>query len=271
MASNKAFDDEIKAFNLITKQLGEVAKVFQAPMGADAGFPDFGYTVSIGTKKIDLHIEYKNSPTAQMGSMRDWKFDGNKFYTPDSANEMKDELIELMNGTPVAKKNGQRLLNDLKKHFHKDVKEISSGCLSVVKDKMTRYALTKNFAENTANYTVASVQDSTMGMKIVTHYKKKFSKSRNSARADGHICIMFIKDLMWIVDTHASVTDKDIETISLLLGAKSTIKQLPTLTAQLEVRIQPRGLQSKGAKPTSIDVMANFRLKGKPSNGTKVI
>ena len=42
------------------------------------------------------------------------------------------------------------------------------------------------------------------------------------------------------------------------------------LKANLEVRIQPRGLSAPG-KPVSIDVMASFRLAGKPSAGTTVI
>ena len=49
-----------------------------------------------------------------------------------------------------------------------------------------------------------------------------------------------------------------------------SLNQLRGLTAQLECRIQPRGLTSKGAKPTSIDVMASYRLKGRPQGGVKV-
>ncbi len=76
MASDKAFRDEEAAYNALKKKLGSTAVTFQEPAGADAGFPDFGFTLSLPMGKVDLHIEYKNSSTAQMGSMRDWIFNG---------------------------------------------------------------------------------------------------------------------------------------------------------------------------------------------------
>jgi len=42
------------------------------------------------------------------------------------------------------------------------------------------------------------------------------------------------------------------------------------LSANLEVRIQPRGLNSPN-KHASIDVMASFRLGGAPGAGVKVL
>jgi len=269
MASSKAFEDEKNAFRKISSILGDSSKPFQEPAGADAGFPDFGFTTTIANKKIDLHIEYKNSHTAQMGSMRDWRFDGRVFSTPDTESEQKQELITLMNGTQSAVANGQRLLKDLQKYFSPEVKEIYSGSLTVIKEKSQRWALTKNFADNTRDYQIANIADTSLGNKIIQHYKTKFSKSKNTARARGHILMMMIKDEIWLMDTSGEVSIKDKETIAGLFGVNK-INQLSGLTAALEVRIQPRGLSTPG-KPTSIDVMASYRLKGKPVNGAKII
>lgn len=269
MASTKAFDDEIAAYNKLKKILEQIAVPFQEPAGADAGFPDFGFTVNVGAKKFDLHIEYKNAHTAQMGSMRDWKFNGSKFYTPDIRNEQKQELISLMNETPVAIQNGKRLLQDLKKYFSPDVKEIYSGSLSIIKDKSQRLALIQNFARNTKDYQVANIVDTSLGNKIITHYKNKFKKSMNPSRATGHILMMMIKDELWYVEKTSNVSNLDLDTIAGLLGVKK-INKLGGLTAALEVRIQPRSLNNV-SKPASIDVMASYRLKGRPSSGTKVI
>lgn len=266
MASDKAFQDEINSFNKLKKMLAN-STAFQAPAGADAGFPDFGFTLMLPNKKINLHIEYKNSHTAQMGSMRDWIFDGNKYYTNDKNSEQKQELLTIMNNTPDAIKNGKRLLSDLQKHFSSQVKSIYSGAMTVIKDNVTRKAAAKNFANSTKNYQIANIANSTLGDKILTHYKTKFKKSSSKFRADGHVLIMMIKDEMWYVDK-TSVSDAEMKIIAASLGIKS-LNKLSGLVAALEVRIQPRGLNSD--KPASIDVMASYRLKGKPSGGQKVI
>lgn len=267
MASDKAFQDEINSFDKLKKLLGN-AVAFQEPAGADAGFPDFGFTLILPKKKINLHIEYKNAHTAQMGSMRDWIFDGEKFYTNDKNSEQKQELLAIMNNTPTAVANGKRLLTDLQKHFSGEVKSIYSGAMSVIKDKAARKAAAKNFANSTKNYQIANIANSTLGDKILTHYKTKFKKSKEKHRADGHVLIMMIKDEMWYVDKSTSVTDADMKMIASFLGITS-LNKLTGLVAALEVRIQPRGLNSD--KPASIDVMASYRLKGKPINGKKVI
>jgi hypothetical protein len=269
VASNKAFQDEINAYKVLAKRLKDVGTAFQEPAGADAGFPDFGFTVNIGTKAIDCHIEYKNSHTAQMGSMRDWRFDNKEFSTPDVNSEQKQELIAYMNATPSAKKEAKRLLKDLKTYFHKDVKEIYSGCLSIVKDKGTRHALAHNFAENTRDYQIANIANAQMGDKIITHYKNKFKKVMVKGRAKGHVLMMMIKDELWYVDTAGSVTKSDLATLATMFGA-TELKKMKSLTAALEVRIQPRGLTNPN-KPASIDVMASFRLKGKPTGGAKIL
>jgi len=269
MASSKAFQDEIDAYKKVKTMLRSSGSPFQEPAGADAGFPDFGFTVDVDGTSYDLHIEYKNSHTAQMGSMRDWLFNGSRYYTKDIASEQKQELISLMNNTPIAVTNGKRLLKDLKDHFSPEVKEIYSGSLTVVKDKMQRRVLTQNFADNTRDYQIANIASPTLGTKIVGHYKNKFKKSMVRGRADGHILMMMIKDELWWVDKTSTVSQKDINAVAGLFGV-SRINKLQGLTAQLEVRIQPRGLSSQ-TKPTSIDVMASYRLKGKPTSGTRII
>lgn len=272
-ANNKAFQDEEKAFAALEKRLGKTHPAFAKPMGADAGFPDFGFTINLDDKTpVDVHIEYKNSHTAQMGSMRDWKFDGAKFYTPDTKSESKKELISLMNNTPEAISNGKRLLKDFKKYFHSGVKEISSGMLSIVPDKLARRPLTENFANNTDNYGVANISSSTLGNKIIAHYKTKFTKSiRPGTRKN--ILAMMIGNEIWIVDSKGGLTKAELQKIATIFGSSKEFNKLNNLTAKLEVRIQPRGLNAPltAIKPTTIDVMASYRLQGKPVQGTTII
>ena len=269
MASDKAFRDEETAYHALKKKLGlENRDVFQQPAGADAGFPDFGFTLSLPKGKVDLHIEYKNSSTAQMGSMRDWIFNGDTFSTNDKNNEEKVALLYIMNNTQTAIVNGKRLLKDLQIYATKDIKTISSGSMTIIKDQALRRAALVSFANSTKNYQIANISDTTLGNGILTHYKKKFSKSKNMTRAKGHVLLMMIKDEIWYVDK-SGVDDQTMKQISSLLGVR-TINKLSGLNANLEVRIQPRGLSSPN-KPVSIDVMASFRLKGKPTSGVKVI
>jgi len=272
-ANTKAFDDEIAAFKALKKRLGKNHPSFAEPMGADAGFPDFGFTINLDDKnKVDVHIEYKNSHTAQMGSMRDWRFDGSKFYTPDKKSEAKQELITLMNNTPEAVANGKRLLKDFKKYFHAKTKEISSGMLSIVPDKFARRPLTENFANNTENYNVANISSNTLGNKIISHYKSKFKKNIRPGIRKNVLAMMIGKEI-WIVDSTGSLTKKELTQIATIFGSKTEFNKLSNLTAKLEVRIQPRGLNAPASnpKPTTIDVMASYRLQGKPIRGTSII
>lgn len=271
-ANTKAFDDENAAFKSLQTRLGKTHPAFAKPMGADAGFPDFGFTINLDSKTaIDVHIEYKNSHTAQMGSMRDWRFDGSKFYTPDTMSEAKQELISLMNETPEAVQNGKRLLRDFKKYFHAKITEIYSGMLSIVPDKFARRPLTESFANNTKNYSIANISSSTLGNKILSHYKSKFTKNIRSGVRKNVLAMMIGKE-MWIVDSKG-VTKDELKKIATIFGSSKEFSKLNNLTAKLEVRIQPRGLNAPASnpKPTTIDVMASYRLQGKPNQGTVVI
>jgi len=271
-ATNKAFQDEIKAFKSLDKKYKD-AKAFQEPMGADTGFPDFGFEFNINGRPIDVHIEYKNSYTAQMGSMRDWRFNGKEFYTPDKESNQKSELIFLMNSSPVAISNGKRILSDLKTYFNPNVKEISSSSLTVIKDKHSRRICLEKFAEKTQNYVIANLNDPSLGLHIIRHYKKKFENARRKRGSPPSVLGFLMKDEFWIIDT-ASVNSQELKDLSLRMESSAPFRKLNGIGARLEVRVQPRGLSSPlgpNMKPSSLDVMANFRLTGKPSAGTKIL
>ena len=269
MASDKAFRDEENAFKKVKAILRDTATVFEKPAGAGTGFPDFGFTVTLPQGKVDLHIEYKNSSTAQMGSMRDWVFDGREFSTPDKNNNEKKDLLYIMNNTGVAIANGKRLLSDLQKYSHPDIKTLYSGTMTIIKEKIPRKIALQNFADKTRDYQVANIANADLGNGIIKHYKQKFKKSINQSRAKAHILIMMIKDEIWYVDTAGPVNNDTIKQIATLLGARN-INKLSGLVANLECRIQPRSAELTKSKPASIDVMANFRLKGKPTGGTRI-
>lgn len=264
--SAKAQAAEKSAYNKLL--VSTDAQSLVSPAGFDAGFPDFAFRFKLTTgKTIDVHVEYKADYKAQMGSMRDWIFDGKTFSTPDTGSESKQELIYILNNTPLAIQNGKRLLSDLQNYFSKDVHKIYSGSLTVISNKDERRIATQNFAKNTANYSIAAISDAKLGDQIVKHYKIKFKKNLK-AGSNGSILLMMLKDTVWLVDTDGSVTDADMADLAKRFKINKFDK-LDNLTAKLEVRIQPRGLSS--GKPTSIDVMASFRLAGAPQGGGKVI
>lgn len=260
---------ENNAFNALGRLLGPKSRPIVSPAGFDAGFPDFAYRVGMkdGTT-IDLHYEYKADYKAQMGSMRDWHFDGAHFLTPDSSSESKQELINIMNNTKIAVDNGKRLLTDLKKYFHKDVRGLYSGSMTIVKDKSTRKALAQEFANNTRDYQIANISSSVMGEKIVDHYKTKFKKNLKSG-SQASLLFMFLKDKVWLVDTTRKISNEHKAEIAGMMGL-AKLDLLKNLEAKLEVRIQPRGLNSP-AKQASIDTMATYRLAKSPAGGGKII
>lgn len=266
--SSKAQQAELKAF----KDLGEkmkMAKPLVSPAGFDAGFPDFAYRLELSTgKTVDLHFEYKADYKAQMGSMRDWIFNGTKFTTLDTESESKSELLAIMNNTPVAVTNGKRLLADLQKYFHPSVQHLFSGSLTAIKDKETRRAMTREFMNGTANYQIANISDNTMGDKIIAHYKNKFKKNLKPGN-DVSILFMMLKDTVWMVDQIGNLTPAEKKEVTFAMGLRE-LDPLRGLAAKLEVRIQPRGM-SGSTKMPSIDVMASFRLSSAPTGGGKVI
>lgn len=261
MAENvKAQQAEIKAFNKMKKLLGKDATAFASPAGFATSFPDFGFRMIIGNKKVDIHVEYKADAKAQMGSMRDWQFDGKKFITPNPTPE-KTDLIEIMNKSDICLRNGKRLLADFKKYFDKSVTSIYSGMLSVEKDKEVRKFKMQSFVKGTKNYQLANIDNTTMGNHIIGHYKSKFKKSVKKD-ADYSILLMMLGDSISLVTTKGTASADLKKVINSKLGV-TNIPKLTGIKAKLEVRIQPRGMNG-GSKPASIDVMASFRLSGKP-------
>ena len=264
--SSAAQKAESNAFARLSKKLGK-PHAFAEPAGFETAFPDFGFRIFVGGKKVDLHIEYKADAKAQMGSMRDWAFDGTKFSTPDSSNDEKSELIDIMNSSRDCVANGKRLLSDFQKYSDKSIKKIYSGMMTIEKDKEVRRAKLVHFANNTKNYQLAKIDDKAIGQKIIQHYKYKFTKSMRKD-ADYSLLLMMIDDQMWYVDSKGTLSNADQQKVADMLGGK--IPVMSSLKAQLEVRIQPRGLSAPN-KPVSIDVMASFRLSGAPPSGLKVI
>ena len=255
------------AFEKLSKRLGSTT-AFAKPAGFDTGFPDFGIRMIIDGKKVDLHIEYKADAKAQMGSMRDWIFDGTRFTTPDTKSEEKNDLVDIMNSSPECIKNGKRLLADFKKYADPKITKIYSGMMTIEKDQKERRKKLENFAAKTNNYQLAKIQDSTLGKKIIEHYESKFAKSKK-ADANYSMLLMMIENDIWFID-ESGTASKDLKDKILKRFGATNIPVLSNLGAALEVRIQPRGLSAPG-KPVSVDVMASFRLSGKPSNGYKVI
>jgi hypothetical protein len=262
--SSMAEQAEIKAYNKLLKKLSLASdQAWAKPAGFATDFPDFGFRFQIALKKVDIWVEYKADAKAQMGSMRDWIFDGNKFSTPNSTPE-KEELIEIMNNTNDALQNAKRILSDLKKYADNRITKIYSGTMTIENDKIKRRQKLINFSENTKNYQIAKINNTRLGDGIINHYVKKF-KSGIRNDADYSMLLMMIGNEIWYV---SEVGNLSVEEQKQLLKKFNTaaIPTLANLKAQLEVRIQPRGFSSPD-KPVSIDVMASFRLSGKPSSG----
>ena len=275
--SANAFAKENSAFLKWKNIIGKRGKVFQAPMGADAGFPDFGFRIVVdgygadthaNTKRnIDVHVEYKANHTAQMGSMRDWIWDGRKFKSPPGKqSEQKEELLSLMNGIPEAKRNAKRMLTGLKR-LDKQIVALASSSLTPIKDQAARRELLVNWSNDQPNYTIAKIESEVLGNAIMKHYSKKFKLARQNG-ADISVMLMMIGDKVWEVETHGRLTSADREELLAKIGLPK-FDRMRGLTAALECRIQPRGLNSPN-KPVSIDVMANFRLKSAPTGGQTI-
>ena len=200
--------------------------------------------------------------------MRDWIFNGTKFYSPDTKSESKQELLAVMNSSSTAVKNGKRLLKDLQNHFDPSVKELYSGSMTVIKDKATRRAMATLFVEATDNYQIAKLAEQSMGRQIITHYKTKFKKNLESG-SNASMLFMMLKDKVWYVDKSGMLSKLEEDEVAARMGLKK-LDKLSNLYAALEVRIQPRGMNSPN-KMVSIDAMASFRLASAPSGGGKVI
>ena len=264
--STKAQLAEKKAFQQVREMLN--GRTLVAPRGFDAGFPDFGFRVELDNgRKIDLHFEYKADYKAQMGSMRDWVFNGRSFFTRDDS-ETKQQLISVMNETPQAITNAKYLLNSMQTYISRDIREIYSGSLNVIRNMDERKILLQEFATNTRSYQIANINDNILGKKIIDHYKTKFKRNILST-SDASVLFMMLNDKVWVMDSTYNMTEDDITQLASRFQLKD-FDTLKNLSANLEIRISPRGL-SRYSRRASIDVMANFRLKYPPVNGSKII
>lgn len=254
--------EEVAAFN---KFIAMGFESFAEPAGSAVAFPDFGLSIELDGKRVDLHIEYKMNRSAQMGSMRDWIFDGSKFTSPAEDSNEKQELLDLMNGSEICVKNGKRLLADLKTYVGPEVERISSGSLNFIKDKDERKSKLQDFASGTDNFQLANLESGTLGEQILSHYKRKFTPR---AGADYSILVMMMGSELWVIESDKKVPSDIQHLISQSLGVDD-IPVLKDISAKLEVRIQPRGLNSDGR--ASLDVMASLRLQGKSAGaGAKI-
>lgn len=267
MAANiLAQQAEKTAFKKVQKLLGE-AKAFAKPAGFETSFPDFGFRLYYDQKPIDIHIEYKADAKVQMGSMRDWVFDGTKFTT-STADAAKIELIDIMNSSPEALRNAKRLLNDLKKYYDKRVQKLYSGSLTVVTDRAERRAKVLSFRDNTHNYHIAKIENEQLGQKVIDHYKKKFVREIKPDAAYS-VLLMMIGNDIYFVDERGATPASMRKIVAERFNVRS-INKLTNLKAHLEVRVQPSGLNNPDRMVT-FDVMASYRLAGKPPAGATII
>lgn len=269
MSVNTAAEQKEKnAFKAVGKLLGK-ADVFASPAGSAAGFPDFGYSVKMGKRRIDLFFEYKADHTAQMGSMRNWIFTNSKFTVPsaDLKDENKQLLLEIMNKEPSAKKEANVLLAGFRKYFGTKMKKISSGVLSEVEpNKKMRQVKLKKFYEKAARFQIANIENPLLGQKIMDHYYKKFKVYQQPGAGGSMLLMMIDHEIWWMKSDKLSKAEEEL--IFKMLGTK-TLPKLPPLTAKLECRISPRGYSKQGDN-ARIDVLAVFRLSKRPAAGYKV-
>ena len=265
--STNADVQEAKMFARIKGLLGN-PDVYAMPAGSDQKFPDFGFNVNLNGKMFCVQFEYKLNSKAQMGSMRDWVFDGNEF-TANNITDEKEVLLYAMNHSAKCVKRGKEILKEFQTYANKNIKSIYSGMLTFEKDSKKRKAMLLNYIHGKkTDYQLAKVADQALGDIIIDLYRAKFNKSLNRQANGGNILFMVIGEQIYYVEKTSGVKQADVDAFAKYFGVNKIVK-LDNLSASLEVRIQPRHVD-KDTKPVSIDVMANLRLNGLSSTGTKV-
>jgi len=243
--------------------------IWAEPKGSDAGWPDVGASIELPSgKKVFLHIEAKMSKRDPMGSLRKWSFSKGVFDATGHIDDNQILILEVLNGSADVKKRAKKMLSLLKKHFHKNVKEIKSGSLGVIKDKEERYKQTLDFVKlakeefggtgNNFQLSSPAIKDKRIGKMILDHYRNKFKK-----KPGGDNLILFVLGKEAFIIPHGKKLSKAVQKeLYEVLGVDS-IPEIPAAFAgSLEVRVQVRHLSKKGAKPTSMDVMAVLRGEG---------
>lgn len=261
LAEKNGYRKLLKKLSLTQRQ------AFAKPAGHGKDFPDFGFRLTIGEKKIDIFVEYKKDCKAYMGSMMDWTYDGKSYSTPNITPE-KEQLIYVMNSVKEAKENGDRLLSDFKQYADKKISKLYSGVMTVENDKIERKRKLLAFERNTRDLQIANIEDASLGDIIKRHYIKKFlSKIRKDA--DYSILLMMIGSSIWFIDESGNLTDDEKQQLVEKFGA-SKIPILQNLSAKLEVRISLKNLKDKH-KPVRIDVFSSLRLASNPDKQGLII
>lgn len=134
-----------------------------------------------------------------------------------------------------------------------------------------------------SGYEIAHIADSSLGKMMLHHYTEKFKISQREYSNGINYCILLIimGDQVWFVSDKmkdkkkADIIMKDLETA--LCGEGKKIPTISQITAELEIRIQPRAMNAKlissdtfellpGENPY-LDVMASFRMKSCNTRG----
>lgn len=245
--------------NIAKKFADKGFNIHPKPAGDDTGFPDIGATMNINGKPLTLHIEVKDSKGAQMGSIRNWIFNGSKFDVTNYENPNAEMVIGMLNDTADAKQRAKKMLDELKKFFSKKVTNLQKGSLTAISDKTERYNAFMNYQKNrTTDTIIARLKGPEIGRMITSHYKKKYKP------VGGHhnLLLMILGNEMFIIKTGAQPPEPVMKELYKTLGVDS-IPELPaTFAGNLEVRVQPRHLSKKGAVPLTLDTMANLRATG---------
>lgn len=230
-------------------------KSFATPSGASADFPDFGLRTTIDDIVIDLHFEYKQSRYAQMGSMRDWVFDGEQFTSPADNDDTKHMMLLAMNSSPECIRSAQDMLLQFQQYCDADISFIGGAMLNHIKDMDERRAKLDAFKTAVSSFTIANIKGEDLGEAMMNHYRSKFEPR---PKADVSYLLMIIGNQIYVVERDGPALQADTKKkLCDLIGCDSLPNMQPP-TASLEVRVQPIGIGGGRAK---IDPMASFRLK----------
>lgn len=247
-----AHKDERNAYRRLKKR-GDF-KSFATPSGATTDFPDFGLRAVIDEVVIDLHFEYKQSRYAQMGSMRDWVFDGEKFTSP-AEDEVKVLMLTAMNDSAETVANAKEMLVQFQTHCDPDITFIGGAMLNHITDMEERRAKLTTFGQAVPSFTIGNIKGQDLGEAMLSHYRSKFAPRKG---ADVSYLLMMIGDQVYVVDRNGPSIQADVRGKLCDMIGCSSLPVMQTPSAALEVRVQPIGLMTGRAK---IDPMASFRLK----------
>jgi hypothetical protein len=243
---------ERQAYLSVKRLLGN-PRSFQQPRGSAAGFPDFGFTLNTYEGRVDLHFEYKKNRKARLGSTHKWKFDGDTFFYDHNPTEEEELIAAMLNKTPVAKANGQRILQGMQNHFDSRITEVSGTSFNVETDVKVRAKKIAKFKQKVNPLTIAPPIVLTDDEDVVlSRYKRKFKKSIRPT-TQYSVLFMLIGNEIWFVDEHGYLPEEHKKMIARLFGNEN-IPVLKSLATQIEARI------SLGTVRPRIDVVAESRL-----------